>query len=83
MSNSQKTYWLDRSENVTKLYRGLWIVGLLLVAIDLILHRHGDFGFATLFGFYGLYGFFACVILVLIAKKLRTVLMRDEDYSER
>ena len=82
MSNAQKTYWLDRSENVTKLYRGLWVVGLLLVAIDLILHRHEDFGFATLFGFYGVYGFFACVILVL-AKKLRTVLMRDEDYYER
>ena len=83
MSNSQKTYWLDKSENVAKLYRGLWVVGLLLVAIGLILHRHEDFGFATLSGFCGLYGFFACVILVLIAKKLRTVLMRDEDYYER
>ena len=83
MSNAQKPYWLDKIENVAKLYRGLWVVGLLLVAIDLILPRHEDFGFATLFGFYGLYGFFACVILVLIAKKLRTVLMRDEDYYER
>lgn len=83
MSNAQKAYWLDKSENVTKLYRGLWVVGLLLVAIDLILHRHEDFSFATLFGFYGVYGFFACVILVLIAKKLRTVLMRDEDYYDR
>lgn len=83
MSNAQKTYWLDRSENVTKIYRGLWVVGLLLVAIDLILRRHEDFGFATLFGFYGLYGFFACVVLVLVAKQLRKVLMRDEDYYDR
>ena len=83
MSDSPRKYWLDRSENVTKLYRGLWVVGLLLVAIDIILHRHEDFGFATRFGFYGLYGFFACVILVLVAKKLRTVLMRDEDYYDR
>ena len=83
MSDSQRRYWLDKSENVTKLYRGLWVVGLLLVAIDLMLDRHEDFGVATLFGFYGIYGFFACVILVLIAKKLRTVLMRDEDYYER
>ena len=83
MSDSQSKYWLDRSENVTKLYCGLWVVGALLAAIDLILHRHEDFGFATLFGFYGLYGFFACVILVLVAKRLRTVLMRDEDYYDR
>lgn len=83
MLNTPDKYWLDKSENVTRLYRGLWVVGLLLVAIDLILHRHEDFSFATLFGFYGIYGFFACVILVLVAKRLRTILMRDEDYYDR
>lgn len=78
-----KTYWLDRSENVSKLYRGLWLVSLALLSIDLLLYKHEEFEFATWFGFYGLFGFFACVILVLIAKKLRGVLMRPEDYYER
>ena len=79
----EKKYWLDRSENVTKLYRGLWVVGIALVALDLFLHKHEEFGFAAQFGFYGGYGFFACVALVLIAKKLRGVLMRSEDHYER
>ena len=78
-----KTYWLDSSKNVTKLFHGLWVVCLALVAIDLFMHRHEDFDFARLFGFHAFYGFFACVALVLIAKQLRRVLMRDEDYYER
>ncbi len=82
MSEAKK-YWLDRSENVTKLYRGLWGVGIALVALDLFLHKHEEFGFAAWFGFYGVYGFFACVALVLTAQKLRGVLMRSEDYYER
>jgi len=34
-------------------------------------------------GFYSLYGFVACVILVLLAKEMRKLVMRDEDYYER
>ena len=78
-----KKYWLDRSENVTKLYRGLWVTGIGLLALDLFLHKHEEFDFATGFGFYGVFGFLACVVLVLIAKNLRGVLMRSEDYYER
>jgi hypothetical protein len=80
---SKSPYWLDSSENVTKLYRGLWLVCTALIAVDLFVHRHEEFGFATLFGFHALYGFLACVALVLTAKQLRRVLMRDEDYYER
>jgi DNA phosphorothioation-dependent restriction protein DptG len=78
-----KTHWLDSSKNVTMLYRGLWIVCAALFAADLFLHRHEDFSFATLFGFHSLYGFLACAVIVLAAKQLRRVLMRDEDYYER
>ena len=82
MSEPRK-YWLDRSENVTKLYRGLWVTGIALLALDLFLHKHEEFDFAAWFGFYGVFGFVACVVLVLIAKNLRRVLMRSEDYYER
>ena len=36
-----------------------------------------------LFGFYAFFGFIACVALVLIAKQLRRVLLRREDYYDR
>ena len=82
-SSDSKKYWLDSSANVTKLFHGLCAVCLLLIAIDLFLHRHEDFEFVTLFGFHGFYGFFACVALVLTAKQLRRILMRPEDYYDR
>lgn len=78
-----KTYWLDRPGNVAKLYRGLWLVGALLVIADLLVHRHAETGFDGIFGFYGLYGFVACVVLVLAAKLLRRGVMRAEDYYDR
>ncbi|MBM3392134.1 MAG: hypothetical protein FJY34_09215 [Betaproteobacteria bacterium] len=78
----KKRYWLDDPGNVTKLFRSLWVGCGLLIGLDLFLHRHEDFEFATLFGFHGFYGFFACVALVLAAKQLRRVLMRPEDYYD-
>jgi len=80
---SKPTHWLDSNRNVTRLYRGLWIICSLLVAVDLVVHRHEEFGFAALFGFHAWFGFLACVALVLTAKGLRRVLMRDEDYYDR
>ena len=84
MNTRDKEYWLDRSENVTKLYRGLWAVGLLLLAADLLVHRHEEFAWAGWFGFYAAYGFFACVALVIAAKEvLRRLVKRPEDYYDR
>ena len=79
----EKTWWLDRSENVTKLYRAVWAIGLALVGLDLIVHRHAETAFDGWFGFYGIYGFVSCVSLVIAAKGLRRIVMRPEDYYER
>lgn len=81
--NTQRQYWLDKAENVTLLYRSLWGIGLFLLLADLWIHRHEEFAFAHVFGFHGFYGFVACVVLVLTAKGLRTVLKRPEDYYDR
>ena len=54
-----------------------------LLAIDVIVPKHGPFPIEHAFGFYGLFGFIACVVLVLVAKQLRRVLMRPEDYYDR
>lgn len=83
MAKTDKVYWLDRSENVTRLFLGLCAVGLALVLADLVLHRHDSIGFAERFGFYAVYGFVACVALVLTAKAMRRVLKRPEDYYDR
>lgn len=83
MANPEKVYWLDRRENVTKVFVGLCALGLALALADLVAHRHDAVGFAQWFGFYAVYGFVACVALVLTAKALRRVLKRPEDYYDR
>ena len=80
---AEKTWWLDRSENVTKLYRSVWAIGLALIGLDLVVHRHAETAFDGWFGFYGIYGFVSCVSLVLAAKGLRRIVMRPEDYYGR
>lgn len=80
---AERKRWLDRKENVDKVYWGVWLLCALLLAIEPWVHKHGDFAFERWFGFHGWYGFVACVGLVLAAKLLRVVLKRPEDYYER
>lgn len=82
-NDPQKTWWLDRKENVAKVYYGVWVACGLLLAVEPFVHAHPEFGIDGWFGFYGWYGFFACVGLVLAAKGLRRIVKRPEDYYER
>jgi len=82
MTPVPKRYWLDEPRNVTTLYRGLWGIGIVLVLLDLAVHRHAEAGVDGLFGFYGVYGFVAMGVLVLAAKLLRRAVMRPEDYYD-
>jgi Na+/melibiose symporter-like transporter len=81
--SEEKKYWLDRAENVTLLYRALWVIGIVLLLVDFFPHKHEAFGFAEAFGFYAIYGFVGIVALILGAKALRRAVMRREDYYER
>ena len=82
--NSQKKYWLDDRRNVNKIIYGLFAVCALLVGLDLVRdHHHSHFDFENWLGFYGWFGFFACVGLVVVAKEMRKLLKREEDYYDR
>ena len=80
---NEKPRWLDKSENVKKLYLTVWAIGIVLLVLDLVIHRHPETRFDGWFGFYCIFGFVACVSLVITAKGLRRLLMRPEDYYER
>lgn len=81
--DSGKRYWLDRKENVTKVYWSVWALCGLLLLIELAVDMHGAFAIEHWFGFHGLFGFVACVGLVLVAKALRRILRRPENYYDR
>jgi hypothetical protein len=79
----ERQYWLDDHRNVDRLVHAFYVVCGLLILIDVFVPKHGPFAIEHVFGFYGWFGFIACVALVLIAKQLRRVVMRPEDYYDR
>ncbi len=78
----EKQYLFDKPRNVTRLLRGFYIICAILFVLDFILHRHTVHSWESMPGFYAIYGFVACVVLVVIAKEMRKVLMRKEDYYD-
>jgi hypothetical protein len=75
--------FFTRPANVRRIVVGLYLVAVLLVLLDLLYAKHGHFAIEDWFGFYGFYGFVGCVTLVLLAKVLRRLVMRPEDYYDR
>ena len=82
MNEPHDRRWLDSKANVDKIYWGVIGICALLFLADAFYEKHPGFEMEYVFGFYGIFGFVACVGLVLIAKEMRRVLKRDEDYFE-
>ena len=80
--SGEKQYLLDNPRNVSLVVRGFYIVCILLILLELILHRHATREWESFTGFYALFGFIACVTIVLAAKQLRKIMKRKEDYYD-
>ncbi len=79
---AERPHLFDKPKNVKRLLGVLYLLCVLLLAVDFVYHRHAEHPWEALWGFYGLYGFVACVSLVLIAKQLRRLLKRPERYYD-
>ena len=81
--SDEKQHFFDKPGNIRKVLLALYAICGVLLLLDVIAHRHLSHSWEWLWGFYPLYGFVGCVVLVLVAKWMRTFLMRDEDYYDR
>ncbi len=85
--DEKKKHIFDDPRNVRLVLRILYAICaavFLLDIVNLVIElRHAHHPWEKLPGFHAIYGFVACVLLVLIAKQLRKVLMRDEDFYDR
>ncbi len=79
---NNKKHLFDNPKNVKLLVRILVGSCIILFAMDLVIHRHTIHPWESFTGFYALYGFLACVVLVMLARELRKLVMRDEDYYD-
>jgi hypothetical protein len=78
----ERQYIFDKPDNVRRVLRILYLLCALLLAADLVIHRHALHSWEPLWGFYAWYGFGACVALVLLAKQLRRAVRRPENYYD-
>ncbi len=79
----EKLYLFDKPENIKRLLHGFYAICALLIVLDFVIHRHIYHSWEVAPAFYAIYGFTGCVVLVLIARWMRSFLMRDEDYYDR
>ena len=78
----ERKRFFDHPGNVRKVLRVFYVICAGLLLADFVVHRHVVHEWEGLWGFYAGYGFVACVLLVLIAKEMRKLLMRREDYYD-
>jgi membrane protease YdiL (CAAX protease family) len=83
MADPKRRHMFDDPKNVKRVIYALYTACAVSVIAEFFIHPHVVHPWEALFGFYAIYGFVACVLLVLIAKELRKVLMRREDYYDR
>lgn len=80
---NEKKYLFDRPGNVNRLLGCFFSSLVVLLIIEVFVHKHPHFAWEEWHEFYCVYGFVACVVLVIVAKYiLRPLVMRQEDYYD-
>jgi NADH:ubiquinone oxidoreductase subunit 3 (subunit A) len=74
--------FLDSSKNKTRVRSYFYIGLIILLIIDFFIHKHVHFPWEEAPEFYAVYGFIACVVLIFVAKLLRLIVERKEDYYD-
>lgn len=72
--------WVDKPGSTTKIIWGLAGLCVFLFLLDFTFDSHGHFAMERVPGFFGIYGFVMFTALILLAKGLRVLIKRPEDY---
>ena len=72
--------WVDRPGNPRRLVRALALACAMVFLLDFTFEKHGKLAAENLPGFYAVYGFVGFTGLILLAKLLRVLVRRPEDY---
>ena len=74
--------FLDSGKNRRRIRIWFYAALAVLLLVDFFVSKHGHFPWEEASGFYAAYGFIGCVALIFIAKGLRCLVRRDEDYYD-
>ena len=72
--------WVDKKGSDKKIFVALAFVCLAVFLLEWTYEKHGHFHIEDVKGFYAYYGFIMFTGLILVAKGLRVLIKRPEDY---
>jgi hypothetical protein len=72
----------DNPKNVKRLLTVFYASLVVLLVVDLFIHKHADFPWEEATNFYAVYGYVSCVLLIFIAKLMRLFIKKDEKYYD-
>jgi len=75
--------FFDNPKNVKKLLITFYCSLVILLISEFFIHPHPAFFFEHVKGFSAVYGFFSCVLLIFLAKLLRLIVMKKENYYDK
>lgn len=70
----------SKSRSVRRVVAAVYAGCAVLLGLDLFYDKDPHFSFESWFGFYAVFGFAVSFTLVLVAKQMRRVVGRREDY---
>ncbi len=73
----------DNPKNIKRFLVFFYISLVILLISEFFIHPHPAFAFENLKGFSAVYGFFSCVLLIFLAKILRLIVMKKENYYDK
>jgi hypothetical protein len=82
MKTKREITILDAQRNRVRVRKYFYYALIILLIIDFFTPKHGHFPWENVWGFYAVYGFIGCVGLIFIAKGLRRLVKRKEDYYD-
>ncbi len=82
MDEKKELTFLDSEKNRARVRKYFYISLVILLAVDFFIPKHGHFPWENAPGFYAVYGFIGCVSLIFVAKLLRLIVKRKENYYD-
>lgn len=74
--------WMDKPDVVKRFFQIFYVLCAITLVAELFVDRVLHHPWEWVFSFYGLWGFASFWFLVLVAKQMRKLLIRSEDYYD-
>ena len=82
MKYRKELTFMDSARNQQRVRKYFYMALIIVLVVDPLIAKQVHFPWERVPAFYAVYGFLACVSLIFVAKLLRLLVKRKEDYYD-